>query len=60
MPKFVATVTRTTYAVETIEVEAETEEQAYDIAEAEACNAVWPKGTAEYEVEHVDPAEEEE
>jgi len=50
-------VTRTTYDSMSFDVEANTEEEAEDIALEMAENASWGSGNAEYEIEYLEEAE---
>jgi len=57
--KYKVDVTRTSYDTQTYIIEAENEEEAYDLAIEEACNDSWGSGNADYEVEEIDFANDE-
>jgi hypothetical protein len=57
--KYKVDVTRTSYDTQTYIIEAENEDEAYDLAIEEACNDSWGSGNAEYEVEDIDLANDE-
>ena len=57
--KYKVEITRTSYDTKTYIVEADNVDDAYDIAIEEAHNDSWGSGNAEYEVEDVDLANDE-
>ena len=59
MIKYKVDITRTSYDTKTYIVEAENEEEAHDIAIDEAHDDSWGSGNAEYEVEEIDLANDE-
>jgi hypothetical protein len=57
--KYKVDITRTSYDCNTYIVEAENEDEAHDLALEEAYNDSWGSGNAEYEVEEIDFANDE-
>ncbi len=54
MRTFEVQITRTTFSDKTFKVEAETEEQAYDIALQQAYDTEFSNGNAEYEIDFIE------